>query len=110
MAVSVFDLFKIGIGPSSSHTVGPMKAACGFAGRLERNGQLAATRRLLRQHSVRRAPLLPLRSVRAHDVVRPLRAGWRCDEPHVHSHRVTWAQPYCIRQSARRCLFAMRSQ
>lgn len=27
MAISVFDLFKIGIGPSSSHTVGPMKAA-----------------------------------------------------------------------------------
>jgi hypothetical protein len=27
MAVSVFDLFKIGIGPSSSHTVGPMRAA-----------------------------------------------------------------------------------
>ena len=46
MAVSVFDLFKIGIGPSSSHTVGPMKAARGFAGRLERNDQLEATRRL----------------------------------------------------------------
>ena len=30
MALSVFDLFKIGIGPSSSHTVGPMKAACQF--------------------------------------------------------------------------------
>lgn len=30
MAVSVFDLFKIGIGPSSSHTVGPMKAAAAF--------------------------------------------------------------------------------
>jgi L-serine dehydratase len=28
--ISVFDLFKIGIGPSSSHTVGPMKAAAGF--------------------------------------------------------------------------------
>lgn len=28
--ISVFDLFKIGIGPSSSHTVGPMKAACAF--------------------------------------------------------------------------------
>jgi hypothetical protein len=27
MAISVFDLFKIGIGPSSSHTVGPMRAA-----------------------------------------------------------------------------------
>ena len=31
MTVSVFDLFKIGIGPSSSHTVGPMKAARMFA-------------------------------------------------------------------------------
>src|SRR6201996_2661170 len=30
MAVSVFDLFKIGIGPSSSHTVGPMRAARQF--------------------------------------------------------------------------------
>ncbi|MBN8799354.1 MAG: hypothetical protein J0H45_08365, partial [Stenotrophomonas nitritireducens] len=27
MSVSTFDLFKIGIGPSSSHTVGPMRAA-----------------------------------------------------------------------------------
>ena len=31
MTISVFDLFKIGIGPSSSHTVGPMKAAAMFA-------------------------------------------------------------------------------
>ena len=31
MSLSVFDLFKIGVGPSSSHTVGPMKAACEFA-------------------------------------------------------------------------------
>ena len=31
MAISVFDLFKIGIGPSSSHTVGPMRAARQFA-------------------------------------------------------------------------------
>jgi L-serine dehydratase len=29
-AVSIFDIFKIGIGPSSSHTVGPMKAARAF--------------------------------------------------------------------------------
>ena len=33
MAVSVFDLFKIGIGPSSSHTVGPMRAAARFCQR-----------------------------------------------------------------------------
>ncbi|MFD5626452.1 MULTISPECIES: L-serine ammonia-lyase [unclassified Streptomyces] len=34
MAISVFDLFSIGIGPSSSHTVGPMRAARLFALRL----------------------------------------------------------------------------
>ena len=31
MTLSVFDMFKIGIGPSSSHTVGPMRAARTFA-------------------------------------------------------------------------------
>ncbi|MCC6991999.1 MAG: L-serine ammonia-lyase, partial [Acidobacteria bacterium] len=46
MAVSAFDLFKIGIGPSSSHTVGPMRAARLFAGRLAASGQLAATCRI----------------------------------------------------------------
>ena len=40
MAVSVFDLFKIGIGPSSSHTVGPMRAARMFVLRLAHDGQL----------------------------------------------------------------------
>jgi len=33
--ISIFDIFKIGIGPSSSHTVGPMKAACAFVADLE---------------------------------------------------------------------------
>ena len=36
MAISVFDLFSIGVGPSSSHTVGPMRAAHKFITRLER--------------------------------------------------------------------------
>jgi L-serine dehydratase len=49
MAVSVFDLFKIGIGPSSSHTVGPMRAARLFTQRLLHEGQLAATTRVLSQ-------------------------------------------------------------
>ncbi|MFF3465421.1 L-serine ammonia-lyase [Streptomyces sp. NPDC001984] len=40
MAVSVFDLFSIGIGPSSSHTVGPMRAARMFALRLRNEGVL----------------------------------------------------------------------
>ena len=41
MAISVFDLFKIGIGPSRSHTVGPLRAAATFppALRLRRNGK-----------------------------------------------------------------------
>lgn len=46
MAVSVFDLFKIGIGPSSSHTVGPMRAARMFALRLAHDGELARVARV----------------------------------------------------------------
>jgi L-serine dehydratase len=70
-AISVFDLFKVGIGPSSSHTIGPMRAARTFvtgldgAGRLSSVGQvvielfgsLAAT---ARGHGSDRAVLLGL--------------------------------------------------
>jgi len=40
MAISVFDIFKIGIGPSSSHTVGPMNAARSFVLKLQAEGLL----------------------------------------------------------------------
>ncbi|HEY3739547.1 MAG TPA: L-serine ammonia-lyase [Bryobacteraceae bacterium] len=40
MTASLFDIFKIGIGPSSSHTVGPMIAARRFALKMEAAGQL----------------------------------------------------------------------
>jgi L-serine dehydratase len=43
VAISVFDLFSIGIGPSSSHTVGPMRAARMFARRLRNEGLLDPT-------------------------------------------------------------------
>jgi len=46
MTVSVFDLFKIGIGPSSSHTVGPMRAAFMFASSLEQDGLMPAVCRV----------------------------------------------------------------
>ncbi len=46
MALSVFDLFKIGIGPSSSHTVGPMRAARQFALRLRERDLLARVARV----------------------------------------------------------------
>jgi L-serine dehydratase len=49
MAVSAFDLFKIGIGPSSSHTVGPMRAARLFVQRLAQDGLLARTERVQSQ-------------------------------------------------------------
>jgi L-serine dehydratase len=44
--ISVFDMFSIGIGPSSSHTVGPMKAAKLFVGQLKDEHKLAQTTRV----------------------------------------------------------------
>ncbi|MEM6987138.1 MAG: L-serine ammonia-lyase [Pseudomonadota bacterium] len=46
MAISVFDLFKIGIGPSSSHTVGPMRAVGLFLHSLEALDLLSSTARV----------------------------------------------------------------
>ena len=47
MMTSLFDLFKIGIGPSSSHTVGPMRAARRFVVELETAGLLRETARVM---------------------------------------------------------------
>ena len=44
--ISVFDMFSIGIGPSSSHTVGPMKAAYLFVKQLSENKQLNTVSRV----------------------------------------------------------------
>ncbi|MBC3243963.1 L-serine ammonia-lyase [Pseudomonas lurida] len=46
MAISVFDLFKVGIGPSSSHTVGPMRAAATFVQALTDQQLLGKTQRV----------------------------------------------------------------
>ncbi len=46
MFLSVFDVFKVGIGPSSSHTVGPMVAANRFVRRMERQGTLPTVTRM----------------------------------------------------------------
>jgi L-serine dehydratase len=46
MALSVLDLFSVGIGPSSSHTVGPMRAAKLFADGLKGDGHLSSTKRV----------------------------------------------------------------
>ncbi len=71
MFVSAFDLFKIGLGPSSSHTVGPMRAAGRFAHELAASGKLEQTARVVvdlygslaltgRGHNTDRAILLGL--------------------------------------------------
>lgn len=90
MAVSVFDLFKIGIGPSSSHTVGPMRAASIFLDRLREAGAFEATVRVRaelfgslghtgRGHGTDRAVLLGLEGERP-DRVDPDHIGPRIEE------------------------------
>jgi L-serine dehydratase len=49
MNLSVLDIFKIGVGPSSSHTMGPMNAAAAFAADLERVGALERTAKVVAQ-------------------------------------------------------------
>ncbi len=46
MTTSLFDLYKIGVGPSSSHTMGPMRAACRFARELIIGGLLDGVARV----------------------------------------------------------------
>ncbi len=53
MAISVLDMFTIGIGPSSSHTVGPMRAARRFAQEVEATGSLPQVSTLKRTYTVR---------------------------------------------------------
>jgi L-serine dehydratase len=46
VTASLFDLYKVGVGPSSSHTMGPMRAACRFARDLESVGLLSRIARV----------------------------------------------------------------
>ena len=79
MKTSVFDLFKIGIGPSSSHTVGPMRAARRFIAELQASGKLEAVIRVQSElfgslaltglgHGTDRAVLLGLSGEKPEDV------------------------------------------
>jgi L-serine dehydratase len=76
MAISVFDLFKVGIGPSSSHTVGPMRAALHFANKLANSGVLRQVRRV-------RAELLGSLGAtgKGHGSDRAVQLGWMGHEP-----------------------------
>ncbi len=79
MDISAFDLFKIGVGPSSSHTMGPMKAAAMFACELRQKNLLETVSRVQvtlfgslsatgRGHGTDRACLAGLMGCEPHDV------------------------------------------
>jgi len=76
MTLSVFDIFKVGIGPSSSHTMGPMRAAREFALGLKRDGLLDATEEI----AVRLYGSLALTGV-GHGTDRAILAGLEGAEP-----------------------------
>jgi L-serine dehydratase len=89
LSISVFDLFTIGIGPSSSHTVGPMRAARRFVERLAAEGVLDRTARVRvelfgslaatgRGHGTDRAVLMGLEG-EAPEAVDPDRVGPRVE-------------------------------
>ena len=90
MYISLFDIFKVGLGPSSSHTVGPMRAAALFVSSLEAHGALERTQRIHvdlygslaltgRGHATDRALLLGLEGHRP-DEIDPELAQRRVDE------------------------------
>ncbi len=76
MSLSVFDIFKVGIGPSSSHTMGPMRAAREFVLSLKRDGMLQRTA----QVAVRLYGSLALTGV-GHGTDRAVLAGLEGAEP-----------------------------
>src|SRR6516225_9504882 len=76
MSLSVFDIFKVGIGPSSSHTMGPRRAAREFAASLEREGLLQGTQEI----AVRLYGSLALTGV-GHGTDRAILAGLEGAEP-----------------------------
>jgi L-serine dehydratase len=109
MRTSVFDLFKVGIGPSSSHTVGPMRAARQFAAGLETNRQLEMTARIKTElfgslaltgigHSTDRAILLGLSGEKPETVepaaIESIVAGIRAEESIqiLAKHRVVFSE------------------
>ncbi|HEX8481525.1 MAG TPA: L-serine ammonia-lyase [Allosphingosinicella sp.] len=96
MVTSVFDLFKIGVGPSSSHTMGPMTAACRFVEALSQKALIERADRVLAElygslaltgkgHATDRAVLLGLSGERpdrmdpdaADELIRSIRATGR---------------------------------
>src|SRR6516165_6868586 len=96
MTLSVFDIFKIGIGPSSSHTMGPMRAAREFAADLKRDALLGATQEI----AVRLYGSLALTGL-GHGTDRAILAGLEGAEPETVDPDSIEATVQRIRSSGR---------
>jgi L-serine dehydratase len=99
MTLSVFEIFKVGIGPSSSHTMGPMRAAREFVLGLKRDGLLEATQHL----AVRLYGSLALTGV-GHGTDRAVLVGLEGAEPETVDPDSIEPVIARIRQSGRICL------
>lgn len=99
MAISVFDLFSVGIGPSSSHTVGPMRAARTFALGLADDAILTATTRV-------RAELFGSLGAtgRGHGTDRAVVLGLAGEEPETVDTLTIGARVAAVRRRERVCL------
>ena len=94
MAISAFDLFSVGIGPSSSHTVGPMRAAHTFAQGLAERGELESVGRV-------RAELFGSLGAtgHGHGSVRAVLLGLEGEAPETTDPRGTAARETAIREA-----------
>src|SRR4051812_12981101 len=101
---SLFDLYKVGVGPSSSHTMGPMRAAARFAGGLAEQGVLEQVNRV--QVDLYGSLALP---GRGHGTDRAVLLGLAGNEPASIDPAVITPTVDSIRQSGRICLAGRRS-
>jgi len=101
VALSVFDLFSVGIGPSSSHTVGPMRAARSFVTSLEKEG-------LLEEVTGVRAELFGSLGAtgRGHGSVKAVVLGLLGESPEDVDPRAAEPAVQAVRESGRLALFA----
>ncbi len=109
--ISLFELFKIGIGPSSSHTVGPMLAASQFVEKLDNELKSDSVHRIQVElfgslaltgvgHATDRAVILGLEG--AH----PRTVDPDCIEPRYHdchfkATELAWQAPHCLQHVQR---------
>ncbi|HYC09414.1 MAG TPA: L-serine ammonia-lyase [Steroidobacteraceae bacterium] len=102
MTLSVFDIFKVGIGPSSSHTMGPMRAARAFVTELRDAGLLEATQEI----AVRLYGSLALTGA-GHGTDRAILAGLEGAEPETVDPDSIEPLLRRIRSSGRICLLGV---